>query len=242
MDSKGSAPMGLSSLSDIVAFERTPLDARDLPATSYAALAQAAQAVPHAPALSFFAEAEAFDTPFQWDHETFFDHVTRTANALRQIGVGRDDVVAYVLPNLPEAHLTIWGGSAAGRVLAINPMIEAMQMAELMRAASVRVLVTTDRSSQSDIWEKASAASRDLPSLRHILVCAEQSYAANDGVWLTTDAQPPMSDDAKQIGADRFWDLLKTARADALEFGAPRLSPRPVHCAQGSVNHDSVSL
>jgi fatty-acyl-CoA synthase len=54
----------------------------------------------------------------------------------RRLGVGRRDVVAYVLPNLPETHLAIWGGEAAGIVFAISPLLEAQQIAELLKAAT----------------------------------------------------------------------------------------------------------
>ncbi|HTO63481.1 MAG TPA: hypothetical protein VMM15_19735 [Bradyrhizobium sp.] len=47
--------------------------------------------------------------------------ITRAANALSAFGVNAEHPVAYVLPNLPETHFTIWGGEAAGVVLAVNP-------------------------------------------------------------------------------------------------------------------------
>ena len=38
-----------------------------------------------------------------------FERITQTVNALRTLGIGREDVVAYILPNLPETHFTLWG-------------------------------------------------------------------------------------------------------------------------------------
>ena len=43
--------------------------------------------------------------------------ITQTANMFRKLGIGRDDVIAFVMPNLPETHWVIWGGEAAGIVL-----------------------------------------------------------------------------------------------------------------------------
>ena len=77
-----------------------------------------------------------------WSYESFFARITATANFFHSLGVGKDDVVAFVLPNLPETHLTIWGGEAAGIVFAINPLLGPAAIGELLRAAEAKVLVT----------------------------------------------------------------------------------------------------
>ena len=80
--------------------------------------------------------------------------ITRAANAFHAFGVSADHPVAFVLPNLPETHFTIWGGEAAGVVFAINPLLEPSQIAELLRAARVRVLVTLAPAPGIDLWTK----------------------------------------------------------------------------------------
>ena len=80
--------------------------------------------------------------PATWSYESFFARITATANFFHSLGVGKDDVVAFVLPNLPETHLTIWGGEAAGIAFAINPLLGPAAIGELLRAAEAKVLVT----------------------------------------------------------------------------------------------------
>ena len=104
------------TLDDILTFEQTPLAERDLPPTTYEALKRGAAIDPDAPALSFFLNASAFRTPYTLTHGELFAKITQAANALRRLGLGRDDVAAYILPNLPETHFAIWGGSAAGGI------------------------------------------------------------------------------------------------------------------------------
>jgi fatty-acyl-CoA synthase len=71
------------------------------------------------------------------------------------------------LPNLPETHFTIWGGEAAGVVLAINPMLEPNQIAHLLRVARVRVLVTVAPGACTEnLWTKISGVLGTLPYLR----------------------------------------------------------------------------
>ena len=91
--------------------------------------------------------------------------MTRAANAFHTFGVTSDHPVAFVLPNLPETHFTIWGGETAGVVLAINPMLEPSQIAHLLRTARVRVLVTLAPGPEG-LWAKISGELVTLPDLR----------------------------------------------------------------------------
>ncbi len=113
------------------------------PASTFALLEQAAQTYGDAPALTHIADAADFRRGVTWSYRELLRKVTQAANAFTAVGVGRDDVVAYALPNVPEAHFTLWGAEAAGIALAINPALPGEQIADLLRAAGARVLVTT---------------------------------------------------------------------------------------------------
>ena len=97
------------------------------------------------------------------DYESFFARITATANFFHSLGVGKDDVVAFVLPNLPETHLTIWGGEAAGIVFAINPLLEPAAIGELLGPARPRCWSRSRRS----WWTCGRSCSRSgqVPSL-----------------------------------------------------------------------------
>ena len=130
---------GIAGMADVVAIERL---VPQLPDSTYEMIGRAAAAQPQAPALSFFLRAQDHERPATWNYETLFARITATANFFHGLGVGKDDVIAFVLPNLPETHLTIWGGQAAGIVFAINPMLEPAAIGELLRAGGAKVLVT----------------------------------------------------------------------------------------------------
>jgi fatty-acyl-CoA synthase len=93
----------------------------DLPCSTYEMIGRAAAAHAQAPALSFFARAQEHDRPLTWDYATLWTRINATANFFHGLGIGKDDVIAFVLPNLPQTHLVIWGGQAAGIVFAIKP-------------------------------------------------------------------------------------------------------------------------
>src|SRR5271166_6459982 len=115
--------------------EAIPLSERALPESSYAALVDASKRSPDAEALSFFLSADRLDEAHVWTYAELVADVTRAANVFAALGVAAERPVAYVLPNLPETHFAIWGGEAAGAALAVNPMLEPRQVADIMRFA-----------------------------------------------------------------------------------------------------------
>lgn len=161
--------MAVQTLADIEVLERVPLSARNLPASTYAALKQCATANASKPALSFMLDANKFRQTHDWTYGQLFADITRAANAFHTLGIGPQDVVAFILPNLPETHFTIWGGEAAGIVMAINPLLEAGQIAELLRAAKAKVVVTLAPTPGADLWQKLSSQLDSLPSIREIV-------------------------------------------------------------------------
>jgi fatty-acyl-CoA synthase len=142
-------PNGIAGMSDVETIER---HRPALPASTYALIGQAAAAHADAPALSFFLRAQDHDRPQTWDYATLFARITATANFFHALGIGKDDVIAFVLPNLPETHLTIWGGQATGIVFAINPLLEPAAIVELLKAGGTKVLVTLAPFPGSDLW------------------------------------------------------------------------------------------
>jgi fatty-acyl-CoA synthase len=149
---------GIASMADVLAIER---EQPPLPASTYEMIRVAAARHARSPALSFFASVEDHGRPATWSYESFFARITATANFFHSLGVGKDDVVAFVLPNLPETHLTIWGGEAAGIVFAINPLLEPAAIGELLRAAQAKVLVTLASLAGPHV---------QVPSLRHVVL------------------------------------------------------------------------
>jgi len=160
---------GVSELADVLRLETTPLSQRNLPLSTWEALCRVTDRSGDARALTFFPTMEALQDAQSWSYQSFLAEVTRTANMLRAEGLGRGDVVAYLLPNLPQAHWTIWGGETAGIVMALNPALGADEIATLLRAAEARMLVAAGPQIAPEIWAKAEAAARASQSLRLVL-------------------------------------------------------------------------
>lgn len=163
----------IASMADVLRIER----GRDasgsmpsLPNSTYEMIRATAQAQPQAPALSFFLRAADHAKPEVWSYEKLFGGITATANFFHRLGVQGHDVVAFVLPNLPETHLTIWGGQAAGITYAINPLLEPAAIADLLKAGEAKVLVTLAPFPGVDLWPKLQPVLAAVPSLRHVVL------------------------------------------------------------------------
>lgn len=168
--------MQIKNLQDIQVFENTPLSERNLPQNTYEMLKAGSAIDPQKLALRFFLQGAAYDKPVDFTYKDLLANINQTANMFHNLGIGEKDVVSFVLPNLPETHFTIWGGEAAGIVNAINPLLEPHQIAEIMRAAETKVLVTLAPFPKTDLWEKVSGILDDVPSLETVLTVDLGNY------------------------------------------------------------------
>lgn len=164
-----SAIPAIKSLADVRQIEQTPLSARDLPASTYALIQRTAAAQPDAPALSFILQGTADETAYRLTYAELLGKITQTANAFHRLGLRPGKAVSFLLPNLPQTHFTIWGGEAAGIVNAINPLLDAEHIAELIEASDSELLVTLAPFPGTDLWDKVAALRGQLPKLKAIL-------------------------------------------------------------------------
>jgi len=204
------------ALRDVEAFEQVPLSERGLPGSTYEVLARGAAIAPDQLALSFFPRVDDLRDPFVWTHAELFADITRTANALRRLGIGRNDVVAFVLPNLPETHFVIWGGEAAGIAFAINPLLETEQISELLVTGKAKWLVTLAPLPGTDIWQKAIRAAANAPDLQGVLTVSLAPYLGN------TDAEVLQVLDEVAVPVLSLRQEMAGEPGDRLTFDAPK--------------------
>jgi fatty-acyl-CoA synthase len=206
---------GIANQYDVVAIERA---CPKLPDSTYDMIGQTAKAHASAPALSFFLRAQDHDEPLTWDYATLFARITATANFFHTLGLGKDDVIAYVLPNLPETHLVVWGGQATGIVLAINPMLEAEAIGELLRAGGAEALVTLAPFPGTDMWRKLQSVVGQAPELRH-LVLVDLAQHVSGAARSAADLTQGVDVDPGRIAVHSFAHGLSDQPADRLLSG-----------------------
>lgn len=146
-----------------------PWDARDLPTTTYALLSDTAQKHGNRKSVSFslLSDPNAKCETLTWNE--LRDKTGQTANLFRSLGIGENDVVAYLMPNATETILTYLGGQVAGIVNPINPLLDAEQIAAILRETNAKVLVTLKAFPKTDVAQKAAEAVRFAPNVKHVL-------------------------------------------------------------------------
>ena len=166
----------IASVADIQRIERTPLAQQFQADSTYDMLRQSAERFGERDALVFAPKGSADESPFVYSYAGLLRRVTQAANLFHRLGIGPGDVVAYVLPNLPQTHFTLWGGEAAGIVCAVNPMLDSQHIAEIMRAARAKVLVTLGPGPGGELWDKMAAVVEQVPTLETVLQVSLAQY------------------------------------------------------------------
>lgn len=126
---------------DVAMIEQTPLDARGLPASTYAVLTRAAEQWPERTALRVMPDATRWQQTTDRTYAQLLDAVDRHAAALRAAGVGGRDAVTLLAPNCVELIEVFFAAQRAGVAAPINPAMNADHVAELIGRSGSRVLV-----------------------------------------------------------------------------------------------------
>jgi fatty-acyl-CoA synthase len=233
--------MAIATIDDVISIERVPLADRKIPATTFEMLRAGAALAPDAPALSFFAQVKRFNKAARWSYRELFTRVVQSANLFRRLGVERNDVVAFVLPNLPETHLAIWGGEAAGIAFAISPLLETEQIAALLRAVEPKLLVTLAPTPGTDLWQKTAAAATGLSNLCAVLAVDLAPYVAAPQ-RLALRLLAPRRRPALDVPVLDFRRELSTEPGNVLNFEAPKPDAISSYfCTGGTTGHPKIA-
>jgi len=191
-------------------FESTPYDERIAAQSTYEVLQRGAARNPDAAALHFLPNADPGETPVTVSYRQFIAGVNQAANMFHALGVGPGDVVSFLLPLLPQSFMGLFGAQAAGIANPVNPLLEAVQIAEILRAARTKVLVTVGAQASAEIWAKVERIRAELPDLRAVVVVKGETDQARGiyGYEQMCAAQP----------ADRLVSGRRIAASDTAAF------------------------
>lgn len=144
-----------TSLADIEALEQRPLAEVAPERTPYGLIRAAARRFGDREAFTFLPDADLASEPQRVGYRDLLARIHQAANAFRAMGVGPDDSVALLAPNMPEAHAVLWGAQLAGRVCPINTLLQPDHIAALLQAANARVLVALGPNAELSVWSTA---------------------------------------------------------------------------------------
>ena len=211
---------------EVRAFEQTPYAERIAAQSTYAAIKLGADHNPYAPALQFLPNADPADQPVTITYRDFVGRVTQAANMFHALGVGKDDVVSFLLPLLPDAFVTLFGAEAAGIANPVNPLLEPHQIAEILEAARTTVLVALGPMPGTDIWQKVKQVRGQLKHLKAIVQVGHQDRHDGD----TANGIHSFGELIRQQPADRLVSGRKISGRDIAAYfhtggttGTPKL-------------------
>jgi fatty-acyl-CoA synthase len=140
---------------DVEAIESIPLSDRGLPESTYALLSRAARLWPNRRAVTVLPDATRWTEPtFRTFGELLAD-VHRAANALHDLGIRRHEAVALISPNCDELITATLAAQLAGIAAPINGALSRDHIAELLRRAGSRVLITAAPELDAATWDTA---------------------------------------------------------------------------------------
>jgi fatty-acyl-CoA synthase len=159
----------IESTRDIEAIELIPFTERIQERNTFEVIENGASLNPDATAISFIPNGEAINQPIEIPYKALIYKIRQCANLFHDLGIGPDDVVSYLLPNLPQTHFILWGAETAGIVNPINPLQDAATIRDICRAAKTRILVALGDLPGTQIWQKVMAIRKEIPTLTHVI-------------------------------------------------------------------------
>lgn len=194
-----------------------PVERRWEARTPYEQLARTAAAYPDRPAISFQLRSAPGDKAVRLDWEAFRAEVTQAANALRRLGIGPEDTVAYILPNGVEAPVAFIAGATAGIVAPINPLLTPEHMGALLRELRAKVVVTLAPFPKTEVAQTVAAAIASAPSVETVLTVDLRPYLPMLLGFAAALARPKVTW-PKRVRVLDWRQTLAAARPGALDF------------------------
>lgn len=207
-----------ATIADIKAIEKEmPVDERWTAETVYEQLCETRDTYPNKAAASFQLKSGPKDKAITLSWTELTKQVTQCANLFRSLGIGKNDVVAYLLPTSHETLITLMAGMTAGIVAPINPTLEPEQIADLLKAAKAKVLVTLKAFPKVEIAQLAAEAVALTPSIETVIEVDLLPHLSPPLSWIVPFIRPknPVTHNAKVI---EFNAALAAQRSDALDF------------------------
>jgi acyl-CoA synthetase (AMP-forming)/AMP-acid ligase II len=249
-------PQTIGVRADTLAIEATPLAERWTCRNVFEMLQATAAAHGPRPALSFQLRGGPADKAETLTWAQVLAAVTQCANLFRSLGVGQGDVVAFLLPNLPETAITLLAGMTAGIVAPINPLLEPEQIAAILRETKAKVLVTLAPFVKTDLSRKAAEAVRNAPECKTILEVGLAHRLSPPLSWIVPMLAPKREPagqarvlkyarEAGRMPADRLDFALQAGQDDVCAYfhtggttGAPKVA---VHRHHGAIYNGWVA-
>jgi fatty-acyl-CoA synthase len=163
-----------AGIGDVEAVERQPIETYMVGSTLPEVLANAAAEYTERPAYRFYDAADLISVAQTHSYADIHRNVRAAAALFRSLGIGRSDVVATLLPGLPQTIEIVLAGAEAGIIMPINPFLEPGTIAAMLQRVSAGVLCIEGPAGGDGTFAKLEAIRALAPCLEHILIVGEK--------------------------------------------------------------------
>ena len=203
------AGAALRNLEDIEALERTPYAQAIPERTTYGLIARAAALHPERTAFLSLTSGEPGSLVECVRYRELLATIHRAANLFRSLGVGPDDGVAILAPNVPGTQYALWGAQVAGFACPINFMLQRDHIGALLAAGRCKVVVALGPHPEFTVWDMI----RRVPGIEHCKLMRLDAFE------VALASQPPELQFDPAIAPERVAALFHTGGTT----GAPKL-------------------
>ncbi len=183
--------MQFASIQDTRSIEKEMRwEERDIPKTLFEMLTKTTEQFGNKNAVTFQLLSGPSDKAETLTWNMLHEKTAQTANLFRSLGIGPNDVVAFILPNCNETVLTLLGGMVAGIVNPINPLLEPDQMGAILRETNARLVVTLKSFPKTEVAQNAAKAVELAPNVETVLEIDLNRYLTPPKSWLVTIIRP----------------------------------------------------
>lgn len=208
----------LATIEDKLRIEgEAPWSERDNPVTLYEFLGRTVEKHGSSPAVSFQLLSDPKSSAETLTWQQLNAKVTQAANMFRSLGVDERNPVAFLLPNANETVVALLAGAVAGVVNPINPLLDAGQIAAILRASNARVLVTLKSFPKSNVAQLAASALENAPNVKHLLEVDLNRYLTPPKSWIVPFIRPK-NEARHSAQVQDFNALADRQSSDALKF------------------------
>ena len=142
----------IASLADIEVLESQPYESAVPARSTYELISLAADRFPQREAFRYLPDGNLATAPGRVTYAALIENINRAANLFRSLGVGPDDAVAILAPNMPETQYALWGAQVAGRACPINYLLQPDHIVALVKASNAKLIVALGPNDELSIW------------------------------------------------------------------------------------------
>ena len=177
--------------------------------TIYKSLKRVSKNFPSRSAISFQITSKPGSKSETYNWSELHDIVVKAANAFRKVGIKKDDVIAFVLPNCSETAITFLAGAITGIVNPINALLEPKQISHILRETNAKAIVTLSPMLKTEVAQNVHKALETAPNVKTVFEVDLVRYLTPPKSWIASLLRPKvtMNHNAKVL---KFMDVISS--------------------------------